>query len=140
MRGDGFLRDDIFTPRTGYPAAGFRLIYEMSTKYPQIAQWAKQNDARVIHLIRGNLLKTYISTVTAAIHKMRHPREGVEIRTVKIHIDPQELLKNLRQRSTLIEGQRQLFSGCDCHEVYYEDFVADRTAESVKIAAFPGRR
>ena len=133
-----FLRDDIFTPGADFPAAGFRLIYEMSAKYPQIAQWARQKDARVIHLIRGNLLKTYISTVTAAIHKMRHPREGAEIRTVKIHIDPQELLTELNKRVALIEEQRQLFSDCHCHEVFYEDFVADRTKESVRMLRFLG--
>ena len=131
-----FLQDDVFSSRAAFPATGFRLIYEMSEKYPQIAQWAKQNDARVLHLIRGNLLKTYISTVTAAIHKMRHPREGAEIRTVKIHIDPQELLTELNKRVALVEGQRQLFSSCRCHEVFYEDFVADRAKESVKILRF----
>lgn len=135
---EDFLRYDIFGPRADCPAAGFRLIYEMSTKYPQIAQWVKRNNVRVIHLIRGNMLKTYISTVTAAIHKMRHPREGAEIKTVKIHIDSQELLRELNLRTEQVEDQRRLFGGCDIREVYYEDFVADRSGESIKLLRFLG--
>jgi LPS sulfotransferase NodH len=133
---DDFLQDEIFTPREGMPAAGFRLIYEMSSKYPEVSQWAQQNDAKVVHLIRGNLLKTYISTVTAAIHKMRHPREGAEIRTVKIHINPHEMIAELDRRAAAIEYQRQLFSGCPSLEVFYEDFVANRAAESGQLLRF----
>ncbi len=135
---DDFLDEDVFSPHTDSPAVGFRLIYEMSSKYPQISQWVKQHDVKVIHLIRDNLLKTYISTVTAAIHKMRHPREGAVIKTVKIHINPKELLKELNLRAALIDTQRRMFSDCRCHEVYYENFVANRSEESVKLLRFLG--
>lgn len=131
-----FLEEEVFAPRAEFKAAGFRLIYEMSTKYPQVSNWAHANDARVIHLIRGNLLKTHISKKTAAIHKMRHPREGAEIKTVKIHIDPLELQQELEHSSALIEAQRSMFSKCRYHEMFYEDFVENRTTESPKLLRF----
>ena len=133
-----FLREDIFMPRQDVAAVGFRLIYEMSSRYPQITDWAKGNDARVIHIVRRNLLKTYISAVSAPIHKMRHPREGVIIKTTKIRVDPGKVLEILKQRIREIEHRRQQLSGCMYHELSYEDLVSNRDEALRNIQTFLG--
>lgn len=133
---DEFLAEDVFGLNVAEKAAGFRLIYEMSSRYPQVAEWAGNNGARVIHLIRGNCLKTYISAVSARIHKMRHPREGDRVKAVKIHIDPKQLVMELNKRTNEVQQQKKRFSGCPCHEVYYEDFIVNRDEESRRLLGF----
>lgn len=133
---DEFLAQDIFTSNRDHGAVGFRLIYEMSSKYPQVARWAANNDAKVIHLIRGNCLKTYISAISARIHKMRHPREGDQISTIKVHVDPKQLMMELSKRTKEAQQQRSRFSGCPYHEVYYENFTRDREKESRELLDF----
>jgi len=133
---DEFLSDDIFRRNETRSAVGFRLIYEMSSKYPQVAEWASNNGASVVHLIRGNCLKTYVSAVSARIHKMRHPRQGEPVRTVKVFIDPKQLMLELNKRTSEVQRQKQSFAGCPYHEVYYEDFTVDRAGESRKLLRF----
>ena len=133
-----YLDEDVFLPRQHYTAAGFRLIYEMSSKYPVIADWARENEVRIVHLVRRNLLKTYVSTVSAPVHKMRHPREGATITTAKIRIDPRDLLESLNQRVWDIDLRRQKFSACEFHELSYEDLVSNKDEVLGKVQTFLG--
>ena len=125
-------------PRQNISAVGFRLTYEMSSKYPQIIEWAKENDVQVIHLVRHNILKTYVSTVSAPIHKMHHPREGDTIKTAKIRIEPRNVLEILSRRVWEIEHRRQQFSECMYHELGYEKLVSNSDEELGKIQRLLG--
>lgn len=135
---DSFLCDDIFSPREHIPAVGFRLIHEMSQMYPQIADWAKNNDVKVIHLVRENVLKTHLSAKTARIHKLHHPREGDGVNPIKIHINPDEIVSVLEKRLQDIGIQRNRYSGCDYLEISYESFVENRSDQSSRMLAFLG--
>lgn len=130
---DDFLCEDIFLPRDNYSAVGFRLIHEMSTRYPQIADWAKHNDVKIIHLVRENILKTYVSAQTAKVHKMHHPRKGERLRPAKIQIDTAELVNVLRGRLQNIDVQRSMFSETGYMELSYESFVEDRAEQSRRM-------
>ena len=128
-----FLSEEVLNPQQNISAIGFRLTYDMLSKYPQMIEWSKENDIQVIHLVRHNILKTYISTVSAPIHKMHHPREGDIINATKIRIDPKDLLDILSRRTLEIEKRRQQFSDCTYHELGYEKLVSNRDEELGKI-------
>ena len=135
---DDFLKEEIFKNNSIVSNVGFRIIYNMSLKYPALATWARNNDARVVHLIRKNILKTYVSSLTAPIHKMHHPREGEKISTVKIHLDPKAAIKELNARLREIDEQRKYYSSCEYIEIFYEDFVENQAVESTKLLNFIG--
>lgn len=133
-----FLKEDVFNMDSDIKNVGFRMIYDMSLKYPYVSEWAKNNDIKVIHLIRKNILKTYVSSMTAPIHKMHHPREGEKITTVKINLDPDKVIKELNTRLSEIDAQRNRYTSSNYIEVFYEDFVENQDDESKKLLDFIG--
>jgi len=133
-----FLYEDVFNKNSKNHNTGFRVIYNMSSKYPELADWAKDNDVKVVHLIRKNILKTYVSSLTAPIHKMHHPREGENISTVKIQLDLKNVIKELNARLNEIDIQRERYASCTYKEIFYEDFIENQAEESIKLLDFIG--
>ena len=128
-----YLANKMFTTEEAGTAKGFRVIYEISKSYTMIEDWVKQDNVKVIHLIRENVLKTYLSTETAKIHKMHHPREGDAVKPVSIYIDPGKIVNILKKRLEEIDSQRNRYSGENYLEVTYESFVNNRAVESDRI-------
>jgi len=133
-----FLDNQIFQTNEPGGARGFRLIYNKADQHPQILSCLKGSETKIIHLIRLNVLKTHISFLTAPMHKMHHPREGAKIKTVKLRLDTNTLLQELRKRNARIEKKRRLIDGFESLEVNYEDFVTDRNSEAERIQPFLG--
>ncbi len=133
-----YLDERIFVPEGDRDVRGFRLIYDKADQHPEILDGLRGRDVRVIHLVRENVLKTFISFKTAPLHKMHHPREGDAIRTVKLRLDPASLVAELRQRARRIERMRNAAAGFVTLEVVYESFVRDRQAEAARIQPFLG--
>jgi hypothetical protein len=117
-----FLDDEIFTSGLPRDIRGFRLIYDKTVQHPEILSCLRGTDTGIIHLIRQNILKTHLSSVTAPMHRMYHPRAGARIRTVKVFLDPDRLLSDLRERQERIERHRRLVAGFPVLEVIYESF------------------
>ena len=133
-----FLDENIYAPRPGIRAAGFRLIYDMVGIFPELVEIANEENIKVLHLIRENVLKTYVSSVTARIHKMHHPREGDRVQSVKVHLDPAKMLQSMKTRTQRIEAMRARFSTCPYMETTYEEFTANRDSETARILPFLG--
>lgn len=136
-----FLEAEIFAGDAGgdiRDIRGFRLIYPKAEQYGDILECLRDSDTKVIHLVRENVLKTHISFLTAPMHKMHHPREGQEIKTVKLHLDTDNLLAHLKYRMDRIEENRRRIEGFPSLEVSYESFVEDRNAEAARIQPFLG--
>ena len=129
-----FLDREIFVQaQPGTDVIGFRLLYEKVRRHPQLLDLMRSRNMKVIHLVRENILKTYISTITAPLHKMYHPREGAEIRTVSIEVDIPRMLRELDRRERLVEEMRRAVDGLPVLEISYESFVRDRDAEAARI-------
>ncbi len=133
-----FIGTQIFAPDGNKDIKGFRLIYNKAVQYPEILNDLKESDTKVIHLIRENVLKTHISFLTAPIHKMYHPREGAKIQTIRVHLDPQTLLAELRQRIAKIDKMRKLIDAFPMLEISYESLVEDKNAQAARIQTFLG--
>ncbi len=135
---DSFLDEKIFTPRDHLEAAGFRLLYGASKAYPEIGNWIHAHEVKVIHLVRENLLKRLISEKTAPLHKMHHPRAGAQITTVKIMLDPVETLERLERKAKRVEAEQLKFEALKPLRVVYEEFSANRDAETARVFDFLG--
>lgn len=127
-----------FEPGEETPALGLRVTYRNTVRYPQVVQWIHDENVKVIHLIRHNLLKACLSKRTSKVHKLGHPRDGDAVEPVKINVPVRKLLRDLRIRREKLERQRALFRDGPYLEVSYEDLVAQRERESQRLLSFLG--
>lgn len=133
-----FLGTEFFNSGRKESIVGFRFIYNNVGAYPQVVDWSVQNSVKVIHLVRENILKTYVSTVTAKLHKMHHPHLGDKIKTATLELDCDVLIAELARRTQDLENNRVLFKGAPYLELKYEDFVQHREAQSKRLLTFLG--
>ena len=119
-------------------AQGLRITYRTTRRYPRVVQWIHDEDVKVVHLVRHNLLKAYLSNLTSKVHKLGHPRDGDAVKPVKIHVSVRPLLRSLRRRRRKVERRRALFRNGPYLEVVYEELVAHRERESRRLLSFLG--
>ena len=55
-------------------AVGIKISYNHIEKFPEISSWIVSKNAKIIHLIRKNILKTILSLQTAKESKLYHFR------------------------------------------------------------------
>jgi LPS sulfotransferase NodH len=127
--------DDYFcTLPSNSKAIGFKLSYNHVRKYPEIADWIKDHDVRIVHFVRTNVFRTILSLATAKKRGVYHATQQVE--PVQVHLDPRKLLRNLTRRTRLIEMYRTRFAEKPYLEVSYESFVGDRDVQTRRILQF----
>ena len=117
-------------------AVGFKVNYSQISKYPATISWVKQNDVKIIHLVRKNLLKRHVSNKIAVTRDVHHSKEA--LKPIKVFIDPKILLEDFRRRQNRFERYRKLFRDFPFLEVSYESMVADQNTETGKVLKFLG--
>jgi hypothetical protein len=118
-------------------AVGFKVNYSQINRYSVIISWIKQNDLKIIHLIRSNLLKRLVSHKIANTRDLRHSTKSVE--PIKVHIDPKVLIDDFRRRQKRFARYRMRFIevfDAPFLEVEYESLVADFDSEIRKVLKF----
>lgn len=101
--------------------------------------WVKQNDVKILHLVRNNLLKRLVSHKIAKARNFLHSTRTVE--RIKVRIDPKILKKDFRRRQRRFAKYRKLFNevlDVPFLEVSYESLVADYDIEIHKVLKFLG--
>lgn len=119
----------------GYEAVGFKLMYSHAKRFPCIVPYMLENNVSVVHVERKNVLKTLVSVITARARGAHHSTKKVGV--TQIELDATNLVQRLARIQA--DGQRwtEVFEGKVPYiKVTYEDFVADRDAESAKVQAF----
>jgi len=124
----------LYAPADGPKAVGLRLAYGQADKYPEILEWAMENDVGVIHLVRENCLKTVVSDFTAQKRGVYHSSSSVE--RVTVRLSPRKLKRRLTWLTKEIEKYRTMLKDRRYCEVSYESFVANRDAEARRILEF----
>lgn len=112
--------DNIYTSLSS-DAFGFKLMLNQYENYPELSEYLKTRNYRIIHLIRKNLLKTHISQIRAS-------RTGVYVarklqRQIKINIPTNSLLyslTDLKRKNLAIENYIKNLK-LPCFTVYYEN-------------------
>lgn len=106
----------------GEKARGFKLMVSHMRTMPFVWDYLKQENVKVIVLIRKNIFKTALSRLRKDETRLPHLAGG-QIENKSIRIAPEKLLKQL---NFLENVNRQLLNyseGMDRIVIYYEDFT-----------------
>jgi hypothetical protein len=124
----GFAMQRAFAP-TGADAVGFKILHQqLLTRWPGLLDALQRaQDVRVIHLVRRNGIKRFMSeyfvgTVTGKnVYFLDEQLPRIEPVVVPATILLERLCEERRQSARI----RELFAGHPCHEIAYEDSLAD---------------
>ncbi len=117
-------------------AIGFKLMYDQLGYYGFLKSLIKSENISVIHLIRNNPLKIYLSRLTRRKRGVAHAVYAVK--EVKVCVDPQSILTNL---SVIVKNQgriKKFFPDNPYLEITSEDFFRNHSETSKKIIDFLG--
>lgn len=122
-------------------AVGFKIFY-YHARDPQWAplwQYLQQNeDLKVIHIKRRNILKTHLSRQRAIQTDNWVNTSGERKRSAPITLSYEECLQDFEQTRRWEEENDAFFAGHDRLEVIYEDLAADYAAEMKRVQHFLG--
>jgi len=108
---------------------GLKLMYTQIARWPETLLYLKSREVRVIHLIRSNVLDVVLSSLAKVSRKTAHTLEGMAVERVRIHVEPdlllRQLLKRLREQRWFARLLRHL--GTPYLELVYEDIVDDQS-------------
>jgi hypothetical protein len=115
-------------------AFGFKFMYGQYRRFPEVMQWAKESDVRIIHLIRRNTLKMIVSREIAR-------KRGVYFSTkplqpMKVTLDENRVVKEIQRAARAVEEYRNRVAAFPVLEVFYEEFVANQEYESRRLLEF----
>jgi hypothetical protein len=127
--------DDLYARPAKATAVGYKISYNHADKYPTAMAWLQQNEIKIIHLVRSNLLKTYLSKKTAWKRRLHHATTP-SIAPVKVRVPIRRLRRDLKRRTKVIEKYRAMFGGSPYLELSYESVVAQPEREIRRILQF----
>ena len=117
-------------------AIGFKLMYDQLEYYGFLKSLIRAENIYIIHLIRNNPLKIYLSKLTRRKRGIAHSVR--EVKEVKVWVNPKTLLHRLDRT---IEAQRKmkiLFSNNPYLEITSEDFFGNYSETSKRTLGFLG--
>jgi hypothetical protein len=126
--------DAFFAEPTGAIAKGFKTCYTHLKRYPEVIRWLEGQQFRVIHLVRNNLLKRYLSGETKRVRGFAHSTSPV--RPVSVHVRLDKLKKDLGRKPGQVRMYRELFMDQPYLEVSYESLIGDREVETRRLLRF----
>jgi LPS sulfotransferase NodH len=117
-------------------AFGFKLMYGQARRYPELVDWCKDHQVRVVHLVRRNTLKMIVSREIAK-------RRGVYLSTrslkpVKVMLKTKGLVLELERLESIVDKYRKAFSSNCCLDVEYEQLISNCDGETNRILDFLG--
>ena len=121
-------------------AVGFKIFYYHAQTPPHDAVWRyldRQADVAVIHVVRSNVLRQYLSLRLAhctGSWSTTSPAREQE----PIHIDVEDCLRHFAYVRSSEQASRERFASHPFIEVRYEDLVRDQGAEMARIQRFLG--
>jgi LPS sulfotransferase NodH len=138
----GFLKDVGFKNffKQDTKCVGFKLMYGQLLANPDL--FLMLRSARVIHLVRDNLLDTFLSDthkdVTHQPHAFVDAEQTAAGQCVPLRIDTSAMLKRLKKmafKRRMIRISLKMFAS-RFHELRYEDLVAEPADEYAHICRF----
>lgn len=76
-------------------AVGFKMMASYTPQFDCVLRYIRENDVKIIHLVRQNYLKKYLSLARASQSGQWHARKPVQPR--KIHVEPNNLVQGIRR-------------------------------------------
>lgn len=93
-----------------------------------------RENANVVHLVRRNLFRTFVSLKMAETTGVWHLRSDEVARVEPIHIVASEAEDFIRARTKRIEWARRFFAGARYSEVHFED-ISSSPEECARVIA-----
>jgi len=104
------------------PVRIFKAMYNDLVNPFALRYLQRNDDIRVIHLRRDNLLKVYVSRQLMARRDKLHVHEPVE--AIRTHVDPAAALAYIRKARAQYDRFEHLFAGHARLPVVYEEMIA----------------
>lgn len=132
---DNFL-DHLYeaSENTEKKAAGFKLMQKQSNEFPMVLEYLRRHDARVIHVVRENVLKTLISRTVKRATGQSHTTKAMKKTPVRLEVN--RLLKDLERYEADNNRWPQLCASMAYIRVTYEGFVANQDEELSRMLTF----
>lgn len=115
-------------------AKGFKLLYSQANMFDLNLNSLSKKGYKIIHLLRRNPLNIIVSIrrkeISGIVHsKTKEPQ-------IKIEIDIDNLVRKLDILSNTVKYYKKLLTGQDCIEIFYEDFFANKEAETNRMLGY----
>ena len=110
-----------YTKKNHEKARGFKLMITHMRSMPFLWNYLKQNNIKVIVLIRKNIFKTALSRLRKDETRVPHVTNKFT-ESPKLRIDPEKLLKQLHALEKTNKQLLDYSKGMDRIILYYEDF------------------
>lgn len=129
-------RDELIRKKSP-EVTGFKLMYNTLARYPALQDWMdEEKDLRVIHLIRYNLLKSFISGERMRQSKVAHTKDR-DFKFPPVYIDLKKLQTYFEVTHEKQAYYRKYFSVSHPYlELSYEEIFADKESSILKILNF----
>ncbi|MGI8904953.1 MAG: sulfotransferase family protein [Candidatus Sumerlaeaceae bacterium] len=118
----------------GFAAIGFKLMLSQSHTFPMVMEYLRRHDARVIHVVRQNVLKTLISRTVKRKTKVSSSTKAIGKTSITLRED--RLLRDLERLDAENEQWARECAGMPYIRVSYEDFVFDKQGELRRLLEF----
>jgi hypothetical protein len=123
-------------------AVGFKILYgQLLTRWPGLLEALRSDrDVRIIHLVRRNGIKRFLSEyfVGTVTHRHLCRQDETPPAVAPVTIPVATLLADLEQVGRHVALIRDLFRDHPCHEVAYEDSLDDNGPAMQGVQAFLG--
>ncbi|MDZ7753991.1 MAG: sulfotransferase [Gammaproteobacteria bacterium] len=120
--------NSVFAPRSKKSACGLKVMYDQFIRFPEILLYILVKRVSVIHLVREDVVASYISGRISHARKQPHARTDEAVKDVSVHIDVKRMKKKLARSEAMIKATRVLFKvlGIKYIEIGYEDLDHNR--------------
>lgn len=130
-----FLQHLYSQPNDG--AIGFKFMADQSARFPAVVPYVKEHGIKVIHVVRENTLKTWVSILTAKARGGFHHEGTGAVEEVKVNVPIATLLKKLQSIYDSSQQWAEVFQPhADYTQIKYEEFVSSRASEMVRLCDF----
>lgn len=119
--------DELYRKHPDKQATGFKLMYGQAFRLPETLAYVRSRRVSVVHLTRHNTLDIVLSDMAKSSRGMAHARTETSVPTVQLNVDIPAMLHEMRrlERHRRMAGLLLRHLGVPCHELVYEDLVAD---------------
>ena len=90
-----------------YSAIGFKIMLNQIEKFSTMSDYFFKNDVKVIHLVRDNILKTFISRISVSQKKVAHTQK--KLKFTKIYIPTEKIETKLQKIKNDNKALEKLF-------------------------------
>lgn len=120
------------------PWAGFKLMYSQLEATPRLLHWFRERDFTVLHLVRENLLKQYVSLQRMKTTRVSHATaEGKKV--VQVPLNVERMFGHFQRTEQRTEKHRKLFDRPGKYlEFTYERFFSETEAVRKEILDYLG--